>query len=151
MTYWYAHAFPALTGVVASLVLHLCDGAAHTWPREDNDGPRPTRRDSLELVRVKGSCNGTDADEFREDSPAHCPSPPCEPSTTPLSSDILPSIPLRKRDMNKLSLTVTTNIPACSRFEFRPLEIEPRKRWRDRGRDVWERKPLRASQNPQPK
>ena len=44
--------------------------------------------------------------------------------------------------MNRLGLTVITDIPMDSPFEFRPLDTMPRKRWGGRGRDAWEKKPL---------
>lgn len=53
--------------------------------------------------------------------------------------------------MNKLGLTVITDVQMYLTFEFRPLEIEPSKRRRSRGRDVLERKPLGVSVKPQRK
>lgn len=148
MSFWYANALLAFTGIVVSFVLHLYDDAAHTWPRKDGDRPQPIRRDSLELVKVKRSSNRNDATEYQEEAPAHGPPPPYESSATPLSSYVLPSVPPRKREMNKLGLTVITNIPMHLPFEFRPLEVEPKKWSRGRGRDVWEKKPLGASVKP---
>jgi len=145
MLYRYAHAPLALTGVVASFVLHLYDVEAQPRPRPDNDGQQTARQDSLELVKTQGSSNENDCGEPQEEALVYCPPPPYEPSATLLSSYILPSIPLRKREMNKLGLTVIANIPMDSPFEFRSLGTEPRKRWRGRGRDVWEKKTLGAS------
>ena len=136
----------AFNGVVLSFVLYLYNNATHTWPRQDNDdngGPhhlaRPTIRDSLELAKVRGPSNGNDPEQNRGEISACRPPPLYEPSPTLLSSYVLPSIPLRKRDMNKLGLTVITDIPMDSSNE------SPRKRWRGRGRDVWKKKPLGAS------
>ena len=142
MLYRYAHVFPALIGVVVSFVLHLYDDAVHTWSRKDM--PRRARRDSLELVKMGRSSNGDDTTEC-EEALAYCSPPPYEFSTTSLSSCNPPSIPSRKREMNKLGLTVITDIPMDLSFEFRPLEIESRDRLRGRGRDVWEKKRLGAS------
>ena len=111
MLCWYANALLALTGIVASFALHLYDDAAHTWPREDGDRPEPIRRDTLELTNVGRSFNGNDTTKFQDEAPTYGPPPPYESSVTPLSSHVLPSVPLRKREMNKLGLTVITNIP----------------------------------------
>lgn len=134
----------ALTSVVLSFVLHLHETAMHAWlqlENDDNHGPprfsHPTLRDSLELAKMRKSSDGNYPNP--EEFPVCCPPPPYESSPTILSSYVLPSIPLRRRDMNKLGLTVITDIPAGLPFE------SPRKRWRGRGRDVWERKPLGAS------
>lgn len=139
----------ALAGVVSSSVLHLYDNAAHAWLRPESDGPRhltqPTIRDSLELVKVQKYSNGNDPEQNRWVVPTRCPPPLYRPSPALLSSYILPSIPLRKRDMNKLGLTVITNIPMDSSSET------PRKRWRGRGRDVWEKKLLGDSAKPEHK
>jgi len=107
----YANTLLALTGIVASFALHLYDGAAHTWPRKDGDRLRPIRRDPLELVNMERSFNGNDTTEFQDEAPTYSPPPPYESSVTPLSSHVLPSVPLRKREMNKLGLTVITDIP----------------------------------------
>jgi hypothetical protein len=98
---------------------------------------------------MQRSSNGNDPDELQGKVPAYCPPPPYEPSAALPPSCVLPSVPLRKRDMNKLGLTVITDIPMDAPFECRPLEIGPGKRWRGRGRDVWERKPLGASVRPE--
>ncbi|KAF9650922.1 hypothetical protein BDM02DRAFT_3185068 [Thelephora ganbajun] len=126
----------ALTGVVVSFILHLYDGAVHAWPQEGGDGPRPIRRNSLELVKMQKSSSGNGSDEHQEEAPACCSYPPYESSAIPLSSYVLPSIPLRKREMNKLGLTVITNVPMYAPFEFRLLEIETEEQWGGRGRDV---------------
>lgn len=138
----------ALTGMLSSFVLHLYDDAPHAWLRPDNDGhhlSQPTVRDSLELVKVQISSDGNDSEQSQREVPPCCPPPPYEQSPTLLSSYVLPSIPLRKRDMNKLGLTVITDIPMDSSFE------SPRKRWRGRGRDFWEKKPLGTSAKPEDK
>lgn len=94
---------------------------------------------------MERSSNGKDITEYEEEAPAYGPPPPYESSAIPPSSYVLPSIPLRKREMNKLGLTVITDISMHPPFEFCPPETEPRKRWRGRGRDIWERKPLGTS------
>jgi len=127
MLYQYTDVLSALTGVVASFVLHLYDDAAYAWSRKGNDGPRRARRDSLELVKIRRSPTGDDTTEFQQEAPDYYPPPPYESSTTSLSSCILPSIPPRRREMNKFGLTVITDIPMDLPFGFRPLEIESRK------------------------
>ena len=112
MSPWCAHVLSVLTTVVVSFINRMYDGAGHTWPRRGGDGPLATRRDSLDLVRMQRSSSGSgnDADERQEVVLAYRPPPPCRSSTTPYTSYVLPSIPPRKRDMNKLGLTVFTNI-----------------------------------------
>lgn len=143
----------ALTGVVASFILHLYDSAASARPWTNYGGTHHLAqaiiRDSLELVKMRRPSNGNDHEENQAVALANFPPPPYEPHPTLLSSYVLPSIPLRKRDMNKLDLTVITDISMVSPFGFRPLETIPKKRWRGRGRDVWERKSLGASNIPE--
>ena len=147
----YSHPL-ALVGIVSSLFVHPYDDAAHAWFRPDNDAnggphhlPQPTVWNSLEQVKIQKHSNGNDPKQNRGEVPTR-PSPPSyRSSPTLLSSLVLPSIPLRQRDMNKLGLTVITDIPIDS------SSGPPRKRWRGRGRDVWERKPLAAFANPQHK
>jgi len=129
---WYAHVLSVLTTVVVSFVNRMYDDAGHTWPQSGGDGPRVTRRDSLDLVRIQRPSNGSDADECQEEVLAHPPPPPYRSSTVPYSSYVLPSIPLRKRDMNRLGLTVITNIPPWS-SKPPPLEVEPRNQRMGRG------------------
>ena len=131
----YSHP-PALTGVVSSFVL--------AWFRpysDESGGPHhPANNalgDSLGPVKQKPS-NENDLERNQGEVEGFYPPPPYEFSPTPRSSYVLPSIPLRKRDMNKLGLTVITDIPMGSPF------VSPRKRWRGRGRDVWEKKQLGA-------
>ncbi|KAF9792964.1 hypothetical protein BJ322DRAFT_90853 [Thelephora terrestris] len=140
----------SLAGLVASSILHLCDNAAYTRPRTEYDGTHPlarvTKRESLELAKMRRTSNGQVTEE---EVPTDLPPPPYEPSPTLLSSYVLPSIPLRKRDMNKLGLSVITDLSMGPSLESSPLETIPRKRWRGRGRDAWERKPLGGSETPE--
>jgi len=119
----YANGLLALTGIIASFALHLYDDAAHTWPRKDGGRPGPIRRDSLELVNMERSSNGNNITEFQDEAPTYGPPPTYESSVTPLSSHVIPSVPMR-REMNKLGLTVITDIPMLP-SELRPLEAEP--------------------------
>lgn len=132
MSSWYAHVLSVLTTIVVSSVLRRYEDAAHTRPRQDHDGPLSARRDSLHLIRIQRSSNINDTNECQEEGPAYCPPPLYQSTTTPHSAYVLPSIPLRKRDMNKHGLTVFTDIPVSPPFEFRPLEMEPREHQRVR-------------------
>lgn len=105
----YTHVLSVLTTVVVSLVNRLYDDAAHTWPRRDDNRPRATRRDSLDLVRIQRSSDGNGAGECQEGASAYFPPPSYKSSAIPHSSHVLPSIPMRKREMNKLGLTVVTS------------------------------------------
>ena len=137
----------ALTGVLVSYILHLYRNITRTWPCTENTRPRRlTTTVRTHPAKAPKSSNGNDHKGNWEEVLPRRPLPPRESSPTLLSSYVLRSVPLQKREMNKLGLTVITGIPMDSPFEFYQLEIPPKKRWRGRGRDAWERKPLETSE-----
>lgn len=112
----------ALAGIAAYFILDLHDNSSRNRLRGYNDAlpqsTRPIGRDPLEQMKMQRPSIRDDREEHQGEAQAYCPPPPYEPSATPLSSCALPSIPPRRRDMNKLGLIVVTDVSMDSPFEL---------------------------------